>query len=249
MLAERRNSPSSGRPSTSRRTVWVRFPLATAAIARVTSVVGRRRSPTSELTETSISPQEPLDSWNRVRSDVRPSLPTACPTRVSSRAICWLAETISLKVSAIFPCKPVQYPGRRTEKSPSRMVCRPASITPRSADTDPLLPESCPFSFRSGLGSVPEVLAAASPSILFMRISRADNGSLDFQKGLQNTLWLSPNTCNQKASRNVRIRTAHIWIKIRGLGLTTSMLQAIYISSRAQLSSTVFHVETMGELP
>ena len=38
MLAERRNSPSSGRPSTSSRTVWVRFPCATAAMARVTSV-------------------------------------------------------------------------------------------------------------------------------------------------------------------------------------------------------------------
>ena len=62
MLAERRNSPSSGRPSTSRRTVWVRFPWATAAIARVTSVVGRSRSSTSVLTETSISPQAPLDS-------------------------------------------------------------------------------------------------------------------------------------------------------------------------------------------
>ena len=60
MLAERRNSPSSGRPSTSSRTVWFRLPCATAAMARVTSVVGRRRSSTSVLTETSISPQAPF---------------------------------------------------------------------------------------------------------------------------------------------------------------------------------------------
>src|ERR1700719_2380784 len=45
----------------------------------------------------------------------------------------WLAITISLKVSAIFPPTPVQTPGRRTEKSPSRMVCKPARISPRSA--------------------------------------------------------------------------------------------------------------------
>ena len=40
MVAERRNSPSSGRPSTSSRMVCVRWPWATAAIAPVTSVVG-----------------------------------------------------------------------------------------------------------------------------------------------------------------------------------------------------------------
>src|SRR5258708_32628536 len=45
----------------------------------------------------------------------------------------WLAITISLKVSAIFPPTPVQTPGKRAEKSPSRMVCRPARIAPRSA--------------------------------------------------------------------------------------------------------------------
>src|SRR5690348_1571718 len=79
MLAERRNSPSSGRPSTSMRTVCVKLPCATAAMARVTSVVGRSRSSTSVLTETSISPHAPFDWANLVRSRVLPSLPTTCP--------------------------------------------------------------------------------------------------------------------------------------------------------------------------
>src|SRR5260370_5408942 len=45
----------------------------------------------------------------------------------------WLAITISLKVSAIFPPTPVQTPGKRTEKSPSRIVCKLTRIAPRSA--------------------------------------------------------------------------------------------------------------------
>ena len=129
MLAERRNSPSRGRPATSRRTVCVRFPWATAAIARVTPSVGRSRSSTSVFIETSISPHAPLDSSKRVRSRVLPSFPTTCPTRFNSCAICWLAATMELKVSAIFPASPIQEPGSRTEKSPPRMVWRLAKIT------------------------------------------------------------------------------------------------------------------------
>src|SRR4030081_2431235 len=56
IVADRKNSPSSGRPSTSNRTVCVKLPCATAAIARVTSVVGRSKSSTSVLTDPSISP-------------------------------------------------------------------------------------------------------------------------------------------------------------------------------------------------
>ena len=51
MVADCRNSPFSGRPSTSRRTVCSRSPWATAATARVTSVVGQSRSSISVLTE------------------------------------------------------------------------------------------------------------------------------------------------------------------------------------------------------
>jgi len=87
MFAERRNSPSSGRPSTSRRMVWMRWPWATDAMAAVTSVVGRNRSSTSVLTELSISPHAPFDESNFTRSRVRPSSPTTCPTRFISRAM------------------------------------------------------------------------------------------------------------------------------------------------------------------
>ena len=124
MVADRRNSPCSGRPSTSRRTVCKRSPWATAVIARVTSVVGHSRSSMSELTELSISPQAPLARSNLTRRRVLPSLPTTCPTRSSCFAIRSLAAMIKLKVSAIFPMMPVWSPGNRTEKSPRCMACR-----------------------------------------------------------------------------------------------------------------------------
>src|SRR5580658_4306532 len=101
-------------------------------MARVTSVVGRSRSSTSVFTEVSISPQEPRSCWNRDRSRVRPSLPTFCPRRFSSRAICSLAATISLKVSATFPSMPVHVLGSRAVKSPSRMRRSVASNTAAS---------------------------------------------------------------------------------------------------------------------
>ncbi|RIH80487.1 hypothetical protein Mterra_03499 [Calidithermus terrae] len=132
MVAERRNSPSSGRPSTSSRTVWVRSPCATAAMARVTSAVGRSRSSMSMLIEASIWPQAPRDWSKRARSRTLPSLPTTCPTRLSSSAIFWLAATMSLKASASLPSSPVQSPGSRTEKSPSRTACSPRNRILRS---------------------------------------------------------------------------------------------------------------------
>src|SRR5205807_10190810 len=108
-------------------------------------------SSTSVLTETSISPHAPLDSWNRVRSLVLPSLPTTCPTRFNSCAICWLAATISLNVSATFPASPVQDTGRRTEKSPSRIVLRAPRITLRSTETGS--PPEFPLFFTGALAS------------------------------------------------------------------------------------------------
>ena len=181
MLADRKNSPSSGRPSTSRRTVWVRLPCATAAMARVTSAVGRSRSSTSVLTETSISPHAPRDSWNRVRSRVLPSLPTTCPTRFSSCAMCWLAATISLKVSAIFPARPAQEPGSRTEKSPSRMLCRLVRMTVRSRDPSesfgfPLL--DFPFFARLGAGFQDQ--SARFRSVRFVSLFLPKKGAFRF---------------------------------------------------------------------
>ncbi len=86
MVAERRNSPLSGRPSTSRLMVCCRSPLATAEMVRVTSVVGHSRSSMSVLTEPSIAPQAPERRSLETRWRVLPSLPTIWPARSSSRA-------------------------------------------------------------------------------------------------------------------------------------------------------------------
>ncbi len=125
--ADCRNSPSRGRPSTSRRTVCSRSPCATAEITRVTSRVGQIRSSMSVLTDVSISPHAPSDMPKRTRWRALPSRPTSWPTRSSCSAMRWLAATISLKVSAILPSMPVKSPGRRTEKSPTRIACNACS--------------------------------------------------------------------------------------------------------------------------
>jgi len=123
MVADCRNSPPSGRPSTSSCTVCKRSPCATAATARVTSRVGQSRSSISVLTDPSISAHEPLARPNLTRCRVFPSRPTTWPTRSSCWAIRWLAATISLKVSAILPSMPRWSPVIRTEKSPLRIAC------------------------------------------------------------------------------------------------------------------------------
>src|SRR5579859_2383372 len=178
MVAERKNSPSSGRPSTSSLTVWVKFPCATAAMARVTSAVGRRRSSTRVFTDPSISPHAPRPSLNRARSRVRPSLPTTCPTRRSSRAICWLAATMSLNVSAILPPSPVHDPGSRTEKSPSRILCRPVSTTAKS--NSPGSPITCgwPLPLKTAVAAAAPLSAEllALRLAVFIYVSRATFG-------------------------------------------------------------------------
>jgi hypothetical protein len=98
---------------------------------------------------------------------------------LNSRAICWFEATISLKVSAILPASPVQVPGSRTEKSPSRMLCRLVRIIPSSAGAGSIavavaaaagsLPES-PFA-GSRLGSPRIGATRAFRSILFMNFS------------------------------------------------------------------------------
>ena len=133
IVAERRNSPSSGRPSISRCTVCSRSPRATAASDRVTSVVGQRRSSISVLTEVSIFPHAPTDWANFTRWRVRPCLPTTVPTRSISLAMREFDTTIWLTVSASLPDRPGQSPGSRTEKSPSRIACKAFSNCPRAA--------------------------------------------------------------------------------------------------------------------
>ena len=144
MVAERRNSPFSGRPSTSRRIVWDKSPLATAAMVRVTSVVGHSRSSMRVLTEPSMAPQAPGRRSLCRRWRVLPSLPTTCPARSSSWAMRWLEVTISLNVSATLPAMPVWSPGSRTEKSPSRTACSARSSLRRSMSPSGVAPDPLP---------------------------------------------------------------------------------------------------------
>src|ERR1700692_2568363 len=139
-------------------------------MARVTPSVGLSKSSTRVLIETSISPHAPLDSWRRVRSRVLPSFPMTCPTRFSSWAICWLAATIELNVSAIFPGSPVHDPGSRTEKSPFLMICRLARIVLRSLEPGPAAVSSTctEFPFRPFFGLSPG--ASVAPAVVLARL-------------------------------------------------------------------------------
>jgi hypothetical protein len=132
MVAERRNSPFTARPSTSSRISCDRSPLATAEMVRVVSAVGQTRSSISVLSAASMAPQEPERRSAVMRWRVRPSLPTSWPARSISRARRWLVDAISLTASAILPDRPVRSPGNRTEKSPSRMPCSTFSSRRRS---------------------------------------------------------------------------------------------------------------------
>ena len=122
IVAERRNSPFSARPSTSSGTVCNRSPRATAVTVRVTAVVGHSRSSMSVLTEPSMSAHAPLESPKRTRVRVLPCRPTTSPTCSSCWAMRSLAATMELNASQILPATPVRVPGKRTEKSPACMA-------------------------------------------------------------------------------------------------------------------------------
>jgi hypothetical protein len=87
-FADRRNSPSRGRPPTSRSIDCVRSPLATAPTARVTSVVGQTRSSISVLRALISSERAPRPGVTLIRSLSLPSLPTIRQTREISIARC-----------------------------------------------------------------------------------------------------------------------------------------------------------------
>ena len=106
-LAERRNSPSRRRPSTSSSIGWPRSPLATAPIVRVTSVVGHARSAMRVLMDWISSAQPPATPGTDMRCWSRPSLPTMRQTRAASRARRSLVRSRSLKASAILPWMPI----------------------------------------------------------------------------------------------------------------------------------------------
>ena len=119
-FADRRNSPSSGRPSTSSAIAWPRSPFATAPMVRVTSVVGHTRSSIRRLIAATSSAQPPTAPGTTMRCLSFPSLPTVRDTRAASRARRSLTAAISLKASAILPSMPVSSVGIRAAKSPPR---------------------------------------------------------------------------------------------------------------------------------
>jgi hypothetical protein len=86
VLAVRRNSPCNGRPSISIAIVFDRSPFATAPITRAISLVGCTRSAIKPFTDPMASPQQSETSPSEARCEIRPSLPTTCPIRSSSRA-------------------------------------------------------------------------------------------------------------------------------------------------------------------
>ena len=73
-LAERRNSPLSGRPSTSSSMDSARSPLATAPMVRAISVVGRTRSSMSVLTASACAAHPPTAPGSDMRCFSRPLL-------------------------------------------------------------------------------------------------------------------------------------------------------------------------------
>src|SRR5690349_18344170 len=61
---------------------------------------------------------------------------------------------MSLKVSAILPASPTHVPGNRTEKSPSRMLCKLVRIAVRSISSDVFdFPFLLPFLGRVAIAS------------------------------------------------------------------------------------------------
>src|SRR3954470_19658405 len=148
-FAERRNSPSSGRPSTSRAIDCPRSPFATAPTARVTSVVGQTRSSINMLIAATSSAHPPTTPGTLMRCLSLPSLPTVRETRAVSRARRSLTAAMSLKASAILPSTPVRSDASRTAKLPSRSASiaasssrengpEPTMAVPSAAPGDPL---------------------------------------------------------------------------------------------------------------
>ena len=161
-LAERRNSPSSGRPSTSSAIAWPRSPLATAPTARVTSVVGHTRSSISVLIAATSSAHPPITPGTVMRCLSLPSLPTMRDTRAVSRARRSLTAAMSLKTSAILPSRPTMSVGRRTAKSPSRSETSAASSWRVNASPPPRPPGGGAPS--PATGNTPPPMTAGSDS-------------------------------------------------------------------------------------
>jgi hypothetical protein len=100
------SSPFAGQPSMVRAIFWLRSPSATAEITGATSLVGRTRSSTSELTASTAVPHAPSAKPSRTRSVIRPSRPTTRATRWSFPEMPEFSSTNSFKALAMSPAIP-----------------------------------------------------------------------------------------------------------------------------------------------
>src|SRR5215467_9791641 len=136
-FAERRNSPSSERPSTSSSINCPRSPLVTAPIVRAISIVGLTSASSRELKQSTLSAHPTVAPGTDMRSMSRPSRPTVPLNRSISRESRSSSEMVWLKAAAICPAIPPQSDGNRTEKSPSRNANIAVSICVDWASTEP----------------------------------------------------------------------------------------------------------------
>ena len=177
VFAVRRNSPSSGRLSTSSAMLFERSPWATAPITRATSLVGWTRSSISELMHSIDSPQKPRASRSEARCLSLPSLPTTWRSRASSSAMSAFCSTTSLKASATLPDTPLQSSGRRTFASPF--------LSPVSATSSAFIASSGSLRFGSSRTficvSLQELWARASAEPAVARPRRSNEGGQEFR--------------------------------------------------------------------
>ena len=150
VLAVLRNSPCSGRSSTSMAIVCERSPCATAPITRAVSLVGCTRSSIKPFTDAADSCQKPVTSPRTSRWLSLPSLPTTRLSRFISEAMRSFSSTTSLKASASFPSTPVHSEGSRTPGFP---FFRSIKASSRVAVCVPLVSVgSCRISMAMGIG-------------------------------------------------------------------------------------------------
>ena len=121
------NSPLTGWPSIVSAIFWERSPLATAAMTREISVVGRTRSSIIALTDSTVSFHVPSTVPSETRSVMRPSRPMMRATRASSLAWRALIAMSSLVRCWMSPITSRRRARRRTLKSPSRAAVRTRS--------------------------------------------------------------------------------------------------------------------------
>src|SRR6266536_386280 len=94
--------------------------------------------------------------------------------------MCWLAATMSLKVSATFPANPTHVPGSRTVKSPSRIDCRLVSMTARSTASSAALDFPLFFAPAEGWVSAESGAVSLNPALFIISPKERSNQRSSF---------------------------------------------------------------------